>query len=155
MKMQSYCMMVIQLICVFQVNISLFILHGLWVVPLPQPLFFFQFLLQPLLPAQLLQWQPIQVRAPLPVWPSVCIVFQLVWMPLMLKQFWLWFLLLVDWSLSAHRWCALSWPKRAVRLLRTVASVEMQQSMWNWFYPPPHTFPFLIFLFQLVLLRVR
>lgn len=42
------------------VNISLFILHGLWVVPLPQPLFFFQFLLQPLLPAQLLQWQPIQ-----------------------------------------------------------------------------------------------
>lgn len=155
MKMQSHCMTVIQLICVFQVNISLFILHGLWVVPLPQPLFFFQFLLQPLLPAQLLQRQPIQVRAPLPVWPFVCVcicfVFQLVWRPLMLIQFWLSFLLLMDWSLSAHRWCALSWSKRDVHL---IASVEMQLSMWNCL-PPPSTLPFLIFLFQLVLLRVR
>lgn len=53
------------LICVFQVNVSLFILHGVRVVALPQPLFVIQFLLQPLLPAQLLQRQPIKVRAPL------------------------------------------------------------------------------------------
>lgn len=55
---------VMQLMCVFQVNVSLLILHGLGVVPLPQPLLVFQFLLQPLLPAQLLQRQPVEVRAP-------------------------------------------------------------------------------------------
>lgn len=42
-----------------QVFVSLFILYRLWVISLPQPLFLVQLLLQPLLPAQLLQWQPL------------------------------------------------------------------------------------------------
>lgn len=44
-----------------QVFVSLFILHRLWVISFPQPLLLVQLLLQPLLPAQFLQWQPLEV----------------------------------------------------------------------------------------------
>lgn len=44
-----------------QVFVALFILHGFWVFSLPQPLLLVQLLLQPLLPAQLVQWQPLEV----------------------------------------------------------------------------------------------
>lgn len=46
---------------VLQVIIALYVLHGLRVVSLPQPILLRQLLLQPLLPAQLVQWQPLQV----------------------------------------------------------------------------------------------
>lgn len=42
-----------------QVFVSLFILYRFWVISLPQPLLLVHLLLQPLLPAQLLQWQPL------------------------------------------------------------------------------------------------
>jgi len=49
------------ILSVLQVFVSLFVLHGLGVVSFPQPLLVVQLLLQPLLPAQLLQWQPLEV----------------------------------------------------------------------------------------------
>lgn len=56
-----------------QVVLPLLILHGLGLVPLTQPLLVLQLLLQPLLPAQLLQRQPLQVALHhLPSW-SLCI----------------------------------------------------------------------------------
>ncbi len=51
-------------VCVFvclQVFFSLFIVYRLWFVTFPQPLVLIQLVLQPLVPAQLFQWQRLSV----------------------------------------------------------------------------------------------
>lgn len=57
----SSCLVSQHVLFVSQVFITLFILHGVWLVSFSQPLLLVFLLLQPLLPAQLLQRQPLQV----------------------------------------------------------------------------------------------
>lgn len=48
-------------VCVLQIFVPFFVLHRLWFFSLSQPVLLVQLLLQPLLTAQLLQRQPLQV----------------------------------------------------------------------------------------------